>query len=137
MDDATDCKLILPSTPRQLTIAEIWQKIHISLAIYGRFDFDDTKVVQKKYEVWADHPTESALTCAVYEWFPRFRCGRRGLRRSQASRGVCEEERSSVSMNYEKGWACKDDQKPYLKYGDNCLFVLSGALGVQQNRWCL
>ncbi|GIY73615.1 c-type lectin domain-containing protein [Caerostris darwini] len=81
------------------------------------FDFDDTKVVQKKYEVWADHPTESALTCAVMN----------GSRDFDVVAVDCGGPRLPV-VCMKKNDPCKDDQKPYLKYGDNCLFVLSGAL---------
>ncbi|GFY75515.1 c-type lectin domain-containing protein [Trichonephila inaurata madagascariensis] len=81
------------------------------------FDFDDSTVIQKDYEVWAEHPRDSGLTCAAIN----------GSRDFDVVAVDCGGPRLPV-VCMKKDDPCKDDNKLFLKYGDYCMLVLSGAL---------
>ncbi|GBM36816.1 hypothetical protein AVEN_165078-1 [Araneus ventricosus] len=81
------------------------------------FDFDDSTVIQKDYELWAEQPTDAALTCAVVN----------GSRDFNVVAVDCGGPRLPV-VCMKKSDPCQDDQKPFMVYGDYCLLALSGTL---------
>ncbi|XP_055950273.1 uncharacterized protein LOC129984422 [Argiope bruennichi] len=81
------------------------------------FHFDDSTVIQKDYEVWAEPPTDSLLTCAVIN----------GSQDFNVLAVDCGGPRLPV-VCMKKSDKCHDDNKPYLVYGDYCLLAVNIAL---------
>ncbi|GFU23341.1 c-type lectin domain-containing protein [Nephila pilipes] len=81
------------------------------------FDYDNSTVIQKDFKVWAEQPRDSALSCATIN----------GSREFKVVAVDCGGPRVPV-VCMKTDDPCKDDHKPFMKYGNHCLLVLSGAL---------